>query len=186
MGKAGKTARRWVALARGINVGTAKRVSMGDLKAVVESLGHRDVVTVLNSGNVVFTAGGAGRASPAAVLERAIGAKVGFAVPVVALDGATVDAIVGGNPWTQPARDPSKLVVAALRDAAALARAREMAAEPWGRDQLACGRYAAYLWCPDGIAESKLVLAMNRVLRDDVTMRNWNTMLRLQALVRRT
>jgi len=46
---------RQVALLRGINVGRAKRVAMADLRTLVESLGYREVSTLLNSGNVVFT-----------------------------------------------------------------------------------------------------------------------------------
>ena len=41
-----------VAFLRGINVGTAKRVPMSDLRRVVEGLGHEDVRTVLNSGKL--------------------------------------------------------------------------------------------------------------------------------------
>ena len=47
---------RYVALLRGINVGKAKRIAMADLRDAVGSLGHSDVKTLLNSGNVVFTA----------------------------------------------------------------------------------------------------------------------------------
>jgi uncharacterized protein (DUF1697 family) len=43
-----------VALLRGINVGRAKRVAMADLRDLVAGLGHANVRTVLNSGNVVF------------------------------------------------------------------------------------------------------------------------------------
>src|SRR5689334_2394659 len=46
----------FIALVRGINVGRAKQVSMGQLRAVVESLGYEDVRTLLRSGNVVFMA----------------------------------------------------------------------------------------------------------------------------------
>ena len=45
-----------VALLRGINVGTAKRIAMADLRGVMTGLGYSDVRTLLNSGNVVFTA----------------------------------------------------------------------------------------------------------------------------------
>ena len=45
-----------VALLRGINVGTAKRVAMADLRGVMTGLGYSDVRTLLNSGNLVFTA----------------------------------------------------------------------------------------------------------------------------------
>jgi uncharacterized protein (DUF1697 family) len=46
---------RYVALLRGINVGKGVRVPMKDLKALFEGLGLGDVVTHLNSGNVVFS-----------------------------------------------------------------------------------------------------------------------------------
>jgi uncharacterized protein (DUF1697 family) len=40
---------RRVAFLRGINVGTAKRIAMADLRELFESLGHDAVRTVLNS-----------------------------------------------------------------------------------------------------------------------------------------
>lgn len=45
----------YLALLRGINVGSAKRVAMSDLRALMEELGFTDVRTLLNSGNVVFS-----------------------------------------------------------------------------------------------------------------------------------
>ena len=47
----------YIALLRGINVGKAKRIAMADLRALLEGLGHADVATLLNSGNVVFRSG---------------------------------------------------------------------------------------------------------------------------------
>jgi uncharacterized protein (DUF1697 family) len=44
----------YVALLRGINVGGNNIISMADLKACVEPLGHRRVRTYINSGNVIF------------------------------------------------------------------------------------------------------------------------------------
>ncbi len=52
---------RQAALLRGVNVGPAKRVAMADLRALVEGLGYTDVRTLLNSGNVVYTAPGRDR-----------------------------------------------------------------------------------------------------------------------------
>ena len=45
---------KYVALLRGINVGKGARVPMKTLKALLEGIGLSDVVTYLNSGNVVF------------------------------------------------------------------------------------------------------------------------------------
>ena len=46
-----------VALLRGINVGGRNRVAMADLREVVVGLGHSDVSTYIQSGNVLFSAG---------------------------------------------------------------------------------------------------------------------------------
>lgn len=45
---------KYVALLRGINVGTNRRVEMKRLRALFESLGHMQVSTYINSGNVIF------------------------------------------------------------------------------------------------------------------------------------
>lgn len=46
----------YIAFLRGINVGTNNRVSMQDVQRVFEDLGFSEVITVLNSGNVIFDA----------------------------------------------------------------------------------------------------------------------------------
>ena len=44
----------------------------------------------------------------------------------------------------------------------------------------------AYLWCPQGITESRLatVILSSRLFGDGVTTRNWATMTKLHALTR--
>ncbi len=45
---------KYIALLRGINVGGNRKVDMKILKNILESMGYQDVVTYLNSGNVLF------------------------------------------------------------------------------------------------------------------------------------
>lgn len=45
---------RYILLLRGINVSGKNKVSMKDLKVSLEGLGYQNVVTYLNSGNVIF------------------------------------------------------------------------------------------------------------------------------------
>jgi hypothetical protein len=47
---------RYILLLRGINVGGKNKVSMQDLKASLEEAGYQNVVTYINSGNVIFDA----------------------------------------------------------------------------------------------------------------------------------
>lgn len=45
---------KYVALLRGINVGTTNRIDMKQLKALFEGLGYSNVSTYINSGNIRF------------------------------------------------------------------------------------------------------------------------------------
>ena len=45
---------RYILLLRGINVGGKNKVSMKDLTASLEDLGYQNVVTYINSGNIIF------------------------------------------------------------------------------------------------------------------------------------
>ena len=57
----------YVALLRGINVGGNKMVAMADLRSILTTMGLTDVVTVLQSGNVVFRTG---KTAPSALETR--------------------------------------------------------------------------------------------------------------------
>lgn len=46
---------KYIALLRGINVGGKNNISMKELKELLEENGFRDVVTYINSGNIIFS-----------------------------------------------------------------------------------------------------------------------------------
>jgi uncharacterized protein (DUF1697 family) len=175
--------RRHVALIRGINVGRAKRVAMADLRALVEKLGYGEVRTLLNSGNVVFTVPGSTRSDPAVRIENAITARLGISARVAVLTRAELAAVVADNPLGEVAYDPSRLFVTVLIDRADRKRLLPLARQAWAPDVLAVGARVAYLWCPQGMMESRLATAVNRLLGDAMTTRNWATMTKLHALV---
>ena len=171
-----------MALLRGINVGAAKRVAMADLRALVEDLGYCDVRTVLNSGNVVFSVPDAAAVDAAAGIQAAMAERLGVSCRVVALSAAELAAIVADNPLLPIADSPSRLFVAVLANPADRVLLRPLAEQDWAPEVLAVGARAAYLWCPDGMAVSRLADAVGRVLGDGVTTRNWATMAKLRAL----
>lgn len=175
---------RFVALLRGINVGRAKRVPMAELRAAVEGLGFADVRTLLNSGNVVFS--GARRAldETARAIEEAVAARTGVRARVTVLTGADFSRILDANPLVGLATDPSRAHVAFLREPKVAQRMLEsLAAQAWEPEAFAIGAQAAYLWCPHGISRGQLAAAVDKALGDLVTMRNWATVTRVQALL---
>jgi len=175
---------RHVALLRGINVGKAKRVAMADLRVLVEGLGFTDVRTLLNSGNVVFTAPARAAQGSAARIEKALVAQLGVEARVTVISAAELDRIVAANPLLDVAKDPSRLMVAVLQDARDRAKIVPLQKQAFGADRLAVGPREAYLWCKEGILASKLAEAVGKALGTGVTSRNWATVLKIQALTR--
>lgn len=174
---------RYVALLRGINVGKAKRVAMADLRALLQGLGCTDVRTLLNSGNAVFSAPAQPPAALARRIEAALLATLGVQAAVVVKTAADLAAVVAGNPLGAVATDPSRLVVAFTADAAGLRALRTLAEGDWGDEVLHVGEHAAYLWCANGILESKLAVALLRGLGATGTTRNWGTVQKINAML---
>jgi uncharacterized protein (DUF1697 family) len=174
---------RRVALLRGVNVGTAKRIAMAELRKLVEALDYTDVRTLLNSGNVVFTAPKAVSGDAAARIEAAILARLGVSTRVTVLTGKEVADAVRSNPLAAVADDPARLLVMAFPDAKAMARLKPLLGQAWAPEVLALGTRFAYMWCARGIVKSRLWTAANRALGDVGTARNIATMGKLLALV---
>jgi uncharacterized protein (DUF1697 family) len=174
---------RQVALIRGINVGRAKRVPMADLKLLIEDFGYTDVRTLLNSGNVVFTAPKDTPAESAARIEKALLLRLDVEARVVVLTAAEMARVVADNALVEMADNPAKLLVAVPLHAADLSKLNALLAEDWDDDAIALGKCAAYLWCAGGILESRLLQSVSRALKNSVTTRNWTTILKLHELL---
>ena len=177
---------RRVALLRGINVGTAKRIAMADLRQIFEDLGCHDVRTLLNSGNVVFTVERSGGGADSARIEKEIADRLGVTTRVIVLNRKEVAEAVEGNPFTSVADDASRLLVVAFRDARAVAQVRPLLKERWTPEALALGKRVAYLWCAEGLIQSRVWAAVSRAVGDGGTARNIATMTKLLTLVNGT
>ena len=173
---------RYVALLRGINVGTAKRVAMADLRAMVEGLGYRDVRTLLNSGNVVFSGPAAAPEKAAARIEATLAVQTGISARVTVLTAADVAAAVKKNPLEKVADNPSLLLVTVLNDPADRKHVMPLTKQDWAPEAFALGTRVAYVWCANGSIKSPLWKAVERILGNGVTSRNWATMLKIHAL----
>ena len=181
-------AERFVALLRGINVGTAKRVAMPVLRALVEELGYTDVKTLLNSGNVVFS-GAAGELKKAPQrIQAALEKKLGVSARVMVLSAAELAAVMKADPFGRIAGNPSRYMVGILGEQSDREKLAEVIAKSWGGEQIALGSGAAsralFMWIPDGVIESRLNAAVGKVLKDGVTARNWSTMSKLHEMTK--
>ena len=176
---------RYVALFRGINVGKAKRIAMADLRALLESMGYSRVQTLLNSGNAVFDGPTVVALKHAQQIQAAVLATLGVDALVIVKSSKDINAAIDGNTLTTVATDPSRLMVAFMSDAKALAGLQSMADAVWGAEQVHVGKHAAYVWCANGILESKVAVALLKNLAQSGTTRNWATVEKIHALMQR-
>lgn len=182
-----------VALLRGINLGGRNRVAMSDLRELVASLGHTDVATYVQSGNVVFTAAGADPEDLAAELERAIADRLGIAPRVVVRTRTELAVVISDNPYPDEENPKAVHAVFLTGDpgpelAAAVDAAHRKAAQLGSRDTAALVGRTLYLHTPDGFGRSKLAELLvartsgSRPGEVAGTARNWSTVTNLLAM----
>lgn len=172
-----------IALLRGVNNVGSTRVAMSDLRTLFENLGLGDVRTLLNSGNVIFSAPRDRRADLVACIENALAARLGLTSRVILLSGDEVAAAVRENPFAKIAQDPSRLLVMVPRSRSDRRQLQPLLKERWKPESLALGSRVAYLWCAKGVAKSPLWAAVDRALERSGTVRNMATVTKLCALV---
>jgi uncharacterized protein (DUF1697 family) len=163
---------QFVALLRGINVST-KRLAMADLRAAYASLGLDDVRTLLNSGNVVFSA----PSVEAAALEAAVLSRTGIDSRTVVVPADRFRLVAAEVPYRdQP--DHSRVIVTFF-ETVPVSLAIPAVAEP---ELISLGEHAMYQWLPDGVLGTKLPSSFAKSL-GLATARNLRTVDKLAALL---
>jgi len=176
---------KYIALLRAVNVAGRNLVAMSDLRATIEQLGFTGVRTLLQSGNVVFQGPRASAAALERKLEAATAKELGVTTDYVVRTADEWQASIAKNPFPDEAKhDPSHLVVMPLKSPPNSAAVQALEAAIRGPEQIAVRGRELYATYPAGIGRSKLTVALiERKLGAVGTGRNWNTVLKLAALV---
>jgi uncharacterized protein (DUF1697 family) len=159
-----------VGLLRGINLGGHNKVAMADLRDAVTSLGHEDVATYIQSGNVVFTASETDNAKLAAALEAAIGERTGVWCRVLVLSRADLAQVARDNPYQdEPNLRAVHVVFLPAKPtpdmAASVAEAQAQVARKGSRDTARYVGEALFVHTPDGFGRSELATLLTRAGR---------------------
>jgi uncharacterized protein (DUF1697 family) len=182
-----------VALLRGINVGGKNKVPMAELREVVTSLGHTEVTTYIQSGNVLFTSSEGDPAKLAAALEAAITQAFGVQSPVVVLSRDELARVLDTNP--HPHEPNPKLVHVVFLNAEPppdlldrIKAAQDTAAAKGSPDTVTAIGPALFVHTPEGFGRSELAQVLFRVIGTPATTglvataRNWATATKLLSL----
>jgi uncharacterized protein (DUF1697 family) len=173
-----------IALLRAVNVGGIK-VSVADLKALLVDLGFEDVRTLLNSGNVVFRGKTKTGVNLEKLLETEFAKRAGRPTEFFVRTAEEWNSIIDRNPMTDEARrDPGHLLVVVLKHAPTNQEVDALRAAIVGPEVVEADGKQAYIYYPAGVGQSKLTAKLiEKKLGSPGTGRNWNTVLKLGAMV---
>ena len=175
----------YIALLRGVNVGTANRIRMEELRRLFVQAGCSRVETYIQSGNVLFDAE---EDEPAIVqaTESALLSGVGIRTNVVIRTADELRLAVSRLPFSQ-----EEIAAASARNTDAESFYLLFAAHPpkpeslekaisltGSEDQFRVIGREAYLLLSQSIRTSKLAIRLQDALAP-VTARNWNTTMQL-------
>ena len=173
---------RYVALLRGVNIGSRNRISMPDLRAALEEAGFKDVQTYLQSGNVVLES----RAKPETVarkVEGVIAESFGLEIAVAVRSRAELAKVVERNPLGKVAKDPKRYQVTFLSAKLGAEVVRRLESLSVRGEQLVVDGREVYAWHPGGVARSRLWTELaGKRLGVSATSRNWTTVEALLAM----
>ena len=175
----------FVALMRGINVGSARKLPMADLRALCTALGLERPQTYIQSGNLLVDSNGEGTALRR-LLETELAARFGFAVDVIVRIGAEWKGYVAANPFAgDTGALPKMLHLYLPRDPlkSGAAKALEQRAQSGER----IGAAAGALWIDygaNGAARTKLSPGLiDKACGSPTTGRNWNSVSAISKMI---
>lgn len=175
---------RFVVLLRGVNVGKGNRIAMAEFSRLLAELGFNEVRTLLNSGNAVCTGTGRSSAIHARTIASALQDRLGLSVAVVVRSAPEFGAVIAASPLALPAQEHSRYLVAFAQERGALQQLATLTDAVQAPERFVVGDHAAYLHCARGILQSRAASALLGKAGRGVTMRNWATVLKLEALLR--
>ena len=173
---------KYVAFLRGINVGGHHKVPMAELRKELEQLGFEKVITLLNSGNIIFET----NPSDIKTLEKTISGHLekafGFLIPTIIRKSETIDQLLTDDPFKaiQLTKD-IRLYVSFLKD-----EVLSNIELPWTSPDASF----KIIRVSDKIIFSVLDLSVSKTTKamealentfgSDITTRNWNTIVRIE------
>ena len=176
--------RTCLALLRGINVGGKNILPMKTLAAMFTQSGCTNVLTYIQSGNVVFDAAPGLIDNIPALITLEIEKHFGMRIPVILRTPDEMSATTHHNPFAEPGADEKLLYVFFLADSPDARNVEKLDAVRSHPDAFRVNDREIYLHLPNGAGRTKLTNAyFDSKLATVSTARNWRTVKALTELM---
>lgn len=175
---------KYIALLRGINVSGQKKIKMADLKEILLKRGLKDVVTYIQSGNVIFRSDEKNVQSLEEKINKGILDAFGFDVPVLVKTKIELAEILQKSPYTkQKDLDAKRVYYVLLNTAPTMESIESLVQEDYPNELFSISENCVYLNCINGAGNAKLTNnIIERKLKVSATTRNYRTMMKLLEL----
>lgn len=171
-----------IAVLRGINVGGKRKILMTDLKALCEDLSWKNVVSYIQSGNLIFNSD-LPNSELEQQLENAITDCYGFDVPVIVRNSNELEDIVNKNPFFKEEKDINVFYLAFLKEKPTQENLKKTLTFNFEPDVFQIKEKEVFLCYSERYSKSKLTNNfLEKKLKVTATTRNWKTILKLQEL----
>ena len=172
----------YISILRGINVGGQRKILMTDLRVLYEQLNFKDVITYIQSGNVIFkTETNASSQDLAKKIEKSISEKFNLNVPVIIRTVKEIESLILSNPFlADRSINIEKLHVTFLKETPKKFGLEKIQNFNYPPDKFIIKGENVFLNCPVNYGRTKL---SNKFFEDNLgvsaTTRNWKTVRKL-------
>ena len=178
-----KTATRYIALLRGINVGGSTMIKMEELRTMFEALGFHNVESYINSGNLAFDIAGLTESQITTLIESTLRSSLGKELPVMVRGQRQITTILGNNPFEGRFASHKEMHVLFLKTKLSKAQIDLLPGSTPAGESFAVRGREIYCLLPMGVADSLLGRGqIEKLLGMPVTARNWRTVTKLAEL----
>lgn len=173
---------KYIALLRGINVGGHHKVPMAELKTKMAQWGYKNVITLLNSGNIVFESDETEAEEVESSLQSQLENHFGFSIPVICVNANEISNLVSDNPFEGgEINENIRLYLTFLREKPVTVKFSEKGSEDGFKIIETRGRIIVSVL---DLSISKTVKGMEQLEKlygKNITTRNYNTILKLHG-----
>ena len=176
---------RYISILRGINVGGKRKILMADLRELYQSLGFENIITYIQSGNVIFESKKKNANSIfTKKIKEAIFEKYGFDVPVIIRSVEEIKSIFETNPFLQKEGvQVENLCVTFLSEIPTDENLEKINTYDYSPDLFQIIENNAFIFIEGKYHKSKLTNNFfEKKLKVSATTRNWKTVKKLLEL----
>lgn len=177
--------RKYIALLRGINVGGKNKISMPELKAAFEDNGYKDVVTYINSGNIVFSSHNDNEESLKKECEAVIADRFQLNIPVTIVSAESLLAALQNAPdWWDEDSQSKHNAIFVIPPAIAAEVIEQVGFSKPEYEQIECYGQVIFWSAPiETFSKTRWSKIVGKSVYNSITIRNANTAKKLLQLL---